>query len=498
MLQPSQLTDVAREYAAEIVDLRAFLAKAGVPVGTSQAIANVASRVQHEKAFHRDLTATLWLTTKGGDRQIGFADLLGVVAIASSGLQLASDAEEQDALALLQFLKEIRRTPKPDATFTPVPEIVRTARSRDAEAVKEPAFERVTQRTGVAAAEHPGVEAEQLPIALPSAFTGPVRNRSPWIIAGSCLVIALLVGGWLYHRSVVPQPGTQQAATPADSNTGSIESEPRTTVRSSGGRNGHETTAVRPEAHREANVGSSRAVTPEGTGDPSTYPLGQPAIASATPANTASTSRPTGNNAAGASIPTELRPAPNPPLAVFAARTATRPANASPVPASTLSKRLGTSTLPQYATEQSSQSAADGPKHPRLLRRHPSTNGDAGLVAELQPLDNPAVRPARSSTGTPVGSVRPTALGIMAANVLYSPTPAYPSAASAAHVTGEVKLEAEIGRDGAVTYARVVSGPPLLREAALSAVQQWRYRPYLSRGKAIPVTALAVMDFQLP
>lgn len=86
----------------------------------------------------------------------------------------------------------------------------------------------------------------------------------------------------------------------------------------------------------------------------------------------------------------------------------------------------------------------------------------------------------------------------MAANVLYSPAPPYPTAASAAHVTGEVKLEAQIDRDGTVTYARVVSGPPLLRDAALNAMQQWKYRPYLSRGKAVPVTTLAVIDFQLP
>jgi TonB family protein len=86
----------------------------------------------------------------------------------------------------------------------------------------------------------------------------------------------------------------------------------------------------------------------------------------------------------------------------------------------------------------------------------------------------------------------------MASNLLYSPVPAYPAAASASHVQGEVKLSADVDRDGKVASVRVISGPPLLRDAALDAVQRWRYRPYLSSGGPIPMAAIAVMDFQLP
>lgn len=103
-----------------------------------------------------------------------------------------------------------------------------------------------------------------------------------------------------------------------------------------------------------------------------------------------------------------------------------------------------------------------------------------------------------ASSGAPQGIVRPASLGIMAANVVYSPAPLYPVAASAAHVQGEVKVQATVDRDGKVASARVISGPPLLRDAALDAVQRWRYRPYLAGGKPITMTALAVMDFQLP
>ena len=53
-------------------------------------------------------------------------------------------------------------------------------------------------------------------------------------------------------------------------------------------------------------------------------------------------------------------------------------------------------------------------------------------------------------------------------------------------------------QDGNVTSARVISGPPLLREAAADAVEHWRYRPYLYDGKPISMSALVVMDFKLP
>jgi TonB family protein len=87
---------------------------------------------------------------------------------------------------------------------------------------------------------------------------------------------------------------------------------------------------------------------------------------------------------------------------------------------------------------------------------------------------------------------------MMAANLIYNPMPAYPAAASAEHVQGEVKLSADVDREGKVQSVRVISGPPLLRDAALSAVGRWRYRPYQSAGRAVPMAAIEVLDFELP
>jgi TonB family protein len=85
----------------------------------------------------------------------------------------------------------------------------------------------------------------------------------------------------------------------------------------------------------------------------------------------------------------------------------------------------------------------------------------------------------------------------MPANVIFSPPPKYPAAASAAGVQGEVTVHAVVDPDGKVIYARAVSGPALLRGAAQEAVQQWRYRPLLDNGKPIAVTTVAILEFRV-
>ena len=95
------------------------------------------------------------------------------------------------------------------------------------------------------------------------------------------------------------------------------------------------------------------------------------------------------------------------------------------------------------------------------------------------------------------GLVQSGSAGIMAANLIWSPSPAYPAAASEAGVQGEVTVNALVGKDGNVLSASVVSGPPLLREAALKAVEQWQFHPYLISGKPAIMTTTAIVDFEL-
>jgi TonB family protein len=157
-----------------------------------------------------------------------------------------------------------------------------------------------------------------------------------------------------------------------------------------------------------------------------------------------------------------------------------------------LSKQLD---HPGLTREQEAEYDATGRRYPKLLRRTPA--GGTQMAANTVPnIPGGNARPASSGT-SPAGVVHTTSLGIMAGNVLYSPAAAYPQAASASHVAGAVKLEAVVDTSGNVVNARVISGPPQLRDAALSAVQQWRYKPYAPGGKPRMFTTQALMEFEL-
>jgi TonB family protein len=75
--------------------------------------------------------------------------------------------------------------------------------------------------------------------------------------------------------------------------------------------------------------------------------------------------------------------------------------------------------------------------------------------------------------------------------------PVYPQAAIEAHVEGKVIVDAVTDSEGNVQKTVIVSGNPLLAEAAVEAIKQWRYKPYLVNEKPIPVVFSVTLDFRL-
>jgi periplasmic protein TonB len=61
---------------------------------------------------------------------------------------------------------------------------------------------------------------------------------------------------------------------------------------------------------------------------------------------------------------------------------------------------------------------------------------------------------------------------------------------------GEVRLHAIIAKDGTIQSLSVLSGHPLLASAALDAVRQWRYRPYLLNGEPVEVETFITVNFR--
>ena len=75
--------------------------------------------------------------------------------------------------------------------------------------------------------------------------------------------------------------------------------------------------------------------------------------------------------------------------------------------------------------------------------------------------------------------------------------PDYPIAAKRIRVQGAVEIVALISREGMIEHLQVVSGHPMLIRAALDAVKQWRYRPYVLNGDPIEVETRITVNFSL-
>lgn len=85
--------------------------------------------------------------------------------------------------------------------------------------------------------------------------------------------------------------------------------------------------------------------------------------------------------------------------------------------------------------------------------------------------------------------------GVQETKVLRRVAPVFPAAARAARLSGLVKLEAVIGKDGRVKTVSVKSGSPLLRQAATEAVQHWVYQPTVYNGQPIEVVTDIDVNF---
>jgi TonB family protein len=87
--------------------------------------------------------------------------------------------------------------------------------------------------------------------------------------------------------------------------------------------------------------------------------------------------------------------------------------------------------------------------------------------------------------------------GVSAGNILSRVSPEYPPVARAAHVGGAVVLRALISEDGSIETLSVISGPPMLVKAAMDAVEQWKWKPFMLNGKPTKVDTTVTVNFNL-
>jgi periplasmic protein TonB len=128
-----------------------------------------------------------------------------------------------------------------------------------------------------------------------------------------------------------------------------------------------------------------------------------------------------------------------------------------------------------------------------------------GVVAGLSNSTPSGISSVIGSTGTgpniivkaPSPEKVPISSGVMAGYLAEKTVPQYPAIAKAARVQGVVVVQATISKAGLIENLRIISGPPMLRQAALDAVRTWRYKPYLLNGEPVEVETTINIVFNL-
>jgi TonB family protein len=103
-------------------------------------------------------------------------------------------------------------------------------------------------------------------------------------------------------------------------------------------------------------------------------------------------------------------------------------------------------------------------------------------------------------SGTEAGSDKgksPSDRQIQKPKLVKSVSPSYPKEALKAHIQGKVIIEATTDTQGKVVDAVVIEGPKELSGAALEAVKQWQYEPYIADGKPKGVSFTVMLNFNL-
>jgi TonB family protein len=121
-------------------------------------------------------------------------------------------------------------------------------------------------------------------------------------------------------------------------------------------------------------------------------------------------------------------------------------------------------------------------------------------------VSTPLPAPAPAAASAPAATIpakaqkrEPVRVGsaVQESKLMRKIVPAYPELAKRAHIDGVVTLQVDINEDGTVTAVRVLDGHPLLQQAAIDAVKQWRYSTTLLNGEPVPVQTTVNVEFKL-
>lgn len=115
--------------------------------------------------------------------------------------------------------------------------------------------------------------------------------------------------------------------------------------------------------------------------------------------------------------------------------------------------------------------------------------------AQNAPINMPSIMPVSTqTTNEPVSVSEDSARALLIQKV----DPIYPPEALAQKYQGQVVLQATIGRDGSVEDLKIVRGYFVLGKAAIAAVKQWRFQPYMLNGHPMQTQTTISLKFTFP
>ena len=122
----------------------------------------------------------------------------------------------------------------------------------------------------------------------------------------------------------------------------------------------------------------------------------------------------------------------------------------------------------------------------------PYTGSDFGPTLPFS-----GTRPVMPTAAPPTPTRTFRTSSMMQGSLMQRVEPAYPPLARNARIQGAVVLEAVISKAGTIENLRLISGHPMLVAAAIDAVRQWKYRPYILNDEAIEVETQITVNFVL-
>jgi periplasmic protein TonB len=153
-------------------------------------------------------------------------------------------------------------------------------------------------------------------------------------------------------------------------------------------------------------------------------------------------------------------------------------------------------TAPQPIVRTLTQDSGPAADEPPVLNPFNNMNPTTGIPDALRTWSGSG--PAVSATPPrPPAERMQVSKGVLAGMLLSPIRPVYPAIARAAGVSGSVVVEAVISKTGTIESLHVITGPEMLRIAALDAIRAARYQPFRLNGEPIEVQTTITVNFRL-